>query len=100
VRRGRGRPPVQRDASGKIAAVLDEFLALVADTAGKLLPDIQVVGEGAAELVAMGPMALIADREIDVLIVNAFYFPTLAEAYREAALDIAYHRQNLPRLPS
>ena len=44
--------------------------------------------EGAAELVGIGQMALIAGMDVDVFIANTFNFPTLAEAYRVAALDV------------
>jgi NAD(P) transhydrogenase len=56
---------------------------------------VQVVGEGAAELVSVGQMALINQQSIDVFIANTFNFPTLAEAYRLAALDIAHQREQL-----
>ncbi len=87
-----GRAPFAEIARGQIAAIQDGLLKLVADRAGKRLLGVAVVGEGAAELIAMGQLALIAGQEIDVFIANAFNFPTLAEAYRVAALDIAYQR--------
>jgi hypothetical protein len=38
-------------------------------------------------------MALIAGLDVDAFIENIFNFPTLAEAYRVAALDLAEQRQ-------
>jgi NAD(P) transhydrogenase len=40
-------------------------------------------------------MALLAGFGIDAFIENIFNFPTLAEAYRVAALDVAEQRQVL-----
>jgi NAD(P) transhydrogenase len=95
-----GRAPFAELARGQIAAIQDGLLKLVADRNGKRLLGVQVVGEGAAELVGIGQMALISGLEIDVFIGNTFNFPTLAEGYRVAALDIAYQRQALARAPA
>jgi NAD(P) transhydrogenase len=88
-----GRAPFAEIARGQIAAIQDGLLKLVADPAGKRLLGVQVVGEGAAELTGIGQMALITGQEIDVFINNTFNFPTLAEGYRIAAMDIAYQRK-------
>ena len=40
----------------------------------------------------VGQMALLSDRCVDVFIENIFNFPTLAEAYQLAALDVARQR--------
>jgi NAD(P) transhydrogenase len=37
-------------------------------------------------------MALVAGMEVDAFVENIFNFPTLAEAYRVAALDIIENR--------
>ena len=62
------------------------MLKLVADPKGKLV-GAQIVGEGAAELIHVGQMALLGHLDIRVFIENAFNYPTLAEAYKIAALD-------------
>jgi len=90
-----GRANFGELARGQIAAVQDGLLKMVADPHGKRLLGVQVVGEGAAELVTVGQMALITEQDIDVFIANTFNFPTLAEAYRLAALDIAHQRAQL-----
>jgi NAD(P) transhydrogenase len=87
-----GRSPFAELARGQIAAIQDGLLKLVADAQGRKLLGVQVVGEGAAELVGIGQMALITGQDIDVFIANTFNFPTLAEGYRMAALDIAHQR--------
>jgi len=54
---------------------------------------VQIVGEGATELIHMGQMALQHAASIDSFVENIFNFPTLAESYRVAALDIVGQRQ-------
>ena len=71
---------------GHIAAIEDGFLKLVGDPDGKLL-GIHIIGEGAAELIAIGQMALLADWHIQGFIDTIYNFPHLAETYRIAALD-------------
>ena len=84
------RAPFAEVARGQIAAIQDGLLKLVEAEDGRLL-GVQVVGESAAELVGIGQMALIARQRSDVFIEHTFNFPTMAEAYRVAALDL--HRQ-------
>ena len=79
-------------ARGQIAAVQDGMLKLVAAPDGKKLLGVHVIGEGAAELVHVGQMALVAGFDVDAFVVNTFNFPTLAEAYRLAALEILVAR--------
>ena len=53
---------------------------------------MQVIGDGATELVHLGQIAMVAGLSVETFIENVFNFPTLAEAYRIAALDIARQR--------
>ncbi|XOV87821.1 MAG: Si-specific NAD(P)(+) transhydrogenase [Pseudomonadota bacterium] len=79
-------------ARGHISDSQDGLLKMVADADGRKLLGVQIFGQGATELVHIGQMALIAGQDIDVFIDNVFNFPTLAEAYRVAALQIAGKR--------
>ncbi len=88
-----GRARFSDLARGQIAAIQDGLLKLVTDGEGKKLLGVQIVGEGAAELVGIGQMALIAGMDVDVFIANTFNFPTLAEAYRLAAMDVVFQRE-------
>jgi NAD(P) transhydrogenase len=54
---------------------------------------VHIVGEGATELVHVGQMALCAGAGVDTFVENIFNFPTLAEAYRVAALDVLERRR-------
>ena len=55
---------------------------------------VHIIGEGATELIHIGQAVLNLDGAIDYFIENAFNYPTLAEAYKIAALD-AWNR--MPR---
>lgn len=79
-------------ARGQISGIQDGLLRLVADSSGTELLGIQIVGEGATELIHIGQMALLAKMPIDAFVENIFNFPTLAETYRVAALDIVGQR--------
>jgi NAD(P) transhydrogenase len=79
-------------ARGQISGIQDGLLRLVADPAGEMLLGIQIVGEGATELIHIGQMALLSHMKIDTFVENVFNFPTLAETYRVAALDIVGQR--------
>jgi NAD(P) transhydrogenase len=82
-------------ARGKIAAMEEGLLKLVADPGGRKVLGVQIAGEGAAELIHLGQEALIHGAEVDGFVDNIFNFPTLAEAYRVAALDIVLQRRAL-----
>jgi NAD(P) transhydrogenase len=69
------------------------LLKLVADPTGQRLLGVQIVGEGATELIHVGQIALQHGATIDAFVDNVFNFPTLAEAYRVAALDILGQRR-------
>jgi len=84
-----GRASFGELARGHIASNEDGFLKLVADPDGELILGAHVVGEGAAELVGLGQVAIQSRWRVSTLIESVFNFPTLAEAYRVAALDIA-----------
>ena len=48
---------------------------------------VHIVGEGATELIHIGQAVLNLDGTIDYFVENTFNYPTLAEAYKIAALD-------------
>lgn len=68
------------------------FLKLVVDPAGERLLGVHVVGEGAVELVHLGQVARVGGMPVDVFVDQIFNFPTFAEAYRRAALDVVAQR--------
>ena len=87
-----GRASFGEISRGLIGANEQGLLKLVADAQGRKLLGLQVVGEAAGELASIGQMALIHGDDIDVFVDHTFNFPTLAEAYRSAAIDIMQQR--------
>jgi NAD(P) transhydrogenase len=87
-----GRAPFAELARGQIGGITDGLLKLVADAQGQRLLGVQIIGEGATELIHVGEIGLLAGCNVDAFIDHIFNFPTLAEAYRVAALDIAKRR--------
>jgi NAD(P) transhydrogenase len=87
-----GRARFAELARGQIAGITDGLLKLVAEPRGQRLLGVQIVGEGATELIHIGEMGLLAHCDVDTFVDHTFNFPTLAEAYRVAALDIAKQR--------
>lgn len=79
-------------ARGQISAIQDGLLKIVADKSGDKILGVQIVGEGATELIHIGQMAMLADQSVDIFVDTIFNFPTLAEAYRVAALNIIGQR--------
>ena len=64
------------------------MLKLIADPTGERLLGVGIVGEGATELVHLGQMVLLGSGRVREFVDHVFNFPTLAEAYRVAALDV------------
>jgi len=75
-------------ARGQISGVQDGLLKLVVDPAERRIHGVHIVGEGAAELIHIGQLAVLKNMLVDELVENIFNFPTLAETYRVAALDV------------
>lgn len=88
-----GRSRFDEVARGQIGGIRDGLLKLVADAGGERLLGVQIVGEGATELIHVGQMALLAQCKVEAFVENTFNFPTLAEAYRVAALDLIGQRK-------
>lgn len=86
-----GRARFEELARAQINGQPDGLLKLVATREGLLL-GAHAVGEGATELVHMAQMALVGRLTLDAFVDNVFNFPTLAEAYRVAAIDAVAQR--------
>lgn len=59
----------------------------------KRLLGVHILGEGATELIHIGQAVLTLKGTLEYFLDNAFNYPTLAEAYKIAALD-AWNRIN------
>lgn len=80
-------------ARGQISGNTEGLLKIVADPEGKKILGVMLVGEGSTEVVHIGHMAMSCDADVDIFVESTFNFPTLAEAYRIAALEILAKRK-------
>ncbi len=92
-----GRAKFAELARGHINGDEGGLLKLVCDGSGRKLLGAQIIGDGATELIHVAQMAIAMGQDIDVFIDNVFNFPTFAEAYLVAALDVLEKRQSLAR---
>jgi NAD(P) transhydrogenase len=81
-----GRARFGELARAHINGQTDGLLKLIADPSGRLV-GAHVVGEAATELVHVAQMALVGGLTLEAFVDNVFNFPTMAEAYRVAAID-------------
>jgi NAD(P) transhydrogenase len=87
-----GRARFEEIARGQINGCQRGLLKLIADPGGRRVVGVQIAGDGATELVHIGQLGLAAELDVDAYVDNVFNFPTMAEAYRIAALDIVKQR--------
>lgn len=83
-----GRAEFNEVARGLIAGCEEGMVKMISDAKGDRLVGMHIVGEGATELIHMAQVALTNNASINSFVDQIFNFPTLAEAYRVAALDI------------
>jgi NAD(P) transhydrogenase len=81
-----GRAKFDELARAHINGQTEGLLKLVADPRGKVV-GAHIVGEAAIELVHVAQMALIGGLTLETFVDHVFNFPTMAEAYRVAAID-------------
>lgn len=79
---------------GHIMGLNSGMMKLIFSQKTRRLLGVHIVGEGATELVHIGQAVLNLKGTLDYFIENTFNYPTLAEAYKIAALD-AWNR--MPR---
>lgn len=84
-----GRARFGEVARAQIAGVTEGLLKIVTDACGARIFGVHVIGEGATELIHVAQMAIAGGLGAGAFVDNVFNFPTLAEAYRIAALDVA-----------
>ncbi|RMF18650.1 MAG: Si-specific NAD(P)(+) transhydrogenase [Gammaproteobacteria bacterium] len=87
-----GRAPFAEIARGHISGNEEGMLKLISDPSGRAILGVHIIGENATELVHVGQMAMMAELPVDTFVENIFNFPTLAEAYRLAAMEIISKR--------
>jgi NAD(P) transhydrogenase len=72
---------------GHIMGLNTGMMKMIFSIATSRLLGVHIVGEGATELVHIGQAVLNLKGTLDYFIENTFNYPTLAEAYKIAALD-------------
>jgi NAD(P) transhydrogenase len=87
-----GRADFSEVARAHIAGEPMGFLALLCERDTGRVLGVQVIGEGATELVHLGQAAIFAGATADFFIEQIFNFPTMSEAYRIAAFDVLKQR--------
>ncbi|MEZ6030606.1 MAG: hypothetical protein R3C46_12765 [Hyphomonadaceae bacterium] len=81
-------------ARGHIMGLNSGFMKMIFAQETRRLLGVHIVGEGATELIHIGQAVLNLGGTLDYFVENTFNYPTLAEAYKIAALD-AWNR--MPR---
>ena len=79
---------------GHIMGLQRGMLKMLFHIETRQLLGVHIVGEGATELIHIGQAVLVLGGELSYFIDNVFNYPTLAEAYKIAALD-AWNRLSL-----
>lgn len=72
---------------GHIMGLQGGLLKMIVSLKNRKLLGVHIVGEGATELVHIGQAVLNLHGTLDYFLENTFNYPTLAEAYKIAALD-------------
>ena len=63
-------------------------LKIICERDTRKLLGVHIIGEGASELIHIGQAVLNLGGTIDYFVENSFNYPTLAEGYKIAALEI------------
>jgi len=78
---------LRETARGQILGLREGLLKMLVSIDDHRILGIHIVGEGATEMVHVGQAVMLLNGTIEYFVNNAFNFPTLAEAYKVAALD-------------
>jgi NAD(P) transhydrogenase len=84
---------------GHIMGLNSGFMKMIFALDTRRLLGVHIVGEGATELIHIGQAVLNLGGGLDYFVENTFNYPTLAEAYKIAALD-AFNRMPTRERPA
>lgn len=82
-----GTARLRETARGQILGLREGILKMVFALDDRRLLGVHIVGEGATELIHIGQAVLSLGGTLDYFMKTVFNYPTLAEAYKVAALD-------------
>jgi NAD(P) transhydrogenase len=89
-----GRAHYREIARGLILGDVTGFLKVLFHLETRQLLGVHIIGEGATELVHIGQAVMALGGTLDYFLESVFNYPTLAEAYKIAALN-AYNRMTV-----
>jgi len=78
---------LRETARGQILGLREGILKLLIGLEDHQILGVHIVGEGATELIHIGQAVMTLGGKLEYFVENAFNYPTLAEAYKIAALD-------------
>ena len=78
---------LRETARGQIMGLEQGMLKLLISLEERKLLGVHILGEGATELIHIGQAVYVLGGTLDYFLRNIFNYPTLAEAYKVAALD-------------
>jgi len=90
-----GRADFGEVARAHIAGHPAGFLALICERGTTRVLGVQVIGDGATDLVHLGQAAIATAATAEFFVEQIFNFPTMTEAYRIAAFDVIKQRAML-----
>ncbi|MFV1993297.1 MAG: Si-specific NAD(P)(+) transhydrogenase [Acidiferrobacterales bacterium] len=89
-----GKAHFQETARGQILGLDSGMLKLLVHSTNQHLLGVHIMGYSATELVHIGQSVIKLQGKLDYFLNNIFNYPTLAGAYKIAALDAWNHLQN------
>ena len=75
-------------ARGQIMGIEEGMLKMIFSSENQRLLGVHILGEGATELIHIGQAVLVLEGKLEYFLETIFNYPTLAEAYKIAALDV------------
>lgn len=87
-----GRADFGEVARAHIAGEAEGFLNMLCERGSGRVLGVQVLGEGATDLVHLGQAAIATGETAEFFVEQIFNFPTMTEAYRVAAFDVMKQR--------
>lgn len=83
-----GTARFRETSRGHIMGMDYGILKMICDRHSRKLLGVHIIGEGASELIHIGQAVMNLGGTVDYFVENSFNYPTLAEGYKVAALDI------------
>ncbi len=86
---------LKETSRGQIMGIQGGLMKMIFSLDTRQLLGVHIIGEGATELIHIGQAVLNLNGKLDYFINNIFNYPTLAEAYKIAALDAWNKMRNI-----